>query len=185
MQHFTIRLLDCHLPSQPKISTISIYTEECCARENSQKDSRIDLLVIFNSKSLIGIEGLLAKYFKFNNFGLLNISGMHSCCQHKVESFSSSAIVDLLRAVWNSLQRLLCCCSCVKIDLHAHSSCSITQFLCTTDTWVLNPKSNNFGQNSRIDLLVIFNSSYCRLVGQLLLVLFFNNFGLLNESGKL
>ena len=60
--------------------------------------------------------------------------------QHKMESFSSSAMVDLLRAVWNALQRFLCCCSCV-MDLHAHGSCSITQFLCTTDTWVLNPKS--------------------------------------------
>ena len=103
----------------------------------------------------------------FNNFGLLNKSGMHSCCQHKVESFSYSAIVELLRAVWNSLQRLLCCCSCVKIGWF-----SITQFLCKTDTWVLNPKSNNFGQNARIDVLVIFNSSYCRLVGQVLFYFF-------------
>ena len=92
---------------------------------------------------------------------------MHSCCQHKVESFSYSAIVDLLRAVWNSLQRLLCCCSCVKIGWF-----SITQFLCKTDTCVLNPKSNNFGQNARIDVLVIFNSSYCRLVGQVLFYFF-------------
>ena len=30
------------------------------------------------------------------------------------------------------------------------------------------PKIHNFGQDSKIDLLVIFNSSYCRLVGQVL-----------------
>ena len=37
---------------------------------------------------------------------------------------------------------------------------------------MLNPKSNNFGQNARIDVLVIFNSSCCRLVGQVLLYFF-------------
>ena len=69
VQHFTIR----SLASQAKISTISIYTEECCARENSQKLilGKIQESIFLSSSTqiIIGIKGLKAKYFCSTTLG--------------------------------------------------------------------------------------------------------------------
>ena len=65
-EHFTIRLLDWFLASQPKISTNSIYTEECCTPENSQivvlAQTQESICLSSSTQVILGIKGLLAKY---------------------------------------------------------------------------------------------------------------------------
>ena len=157
MQHYTIPLHDWYLGAQPKI-------------HNFGRDSKNDLLVIFNSRycRLVGqvlFQQLCLLVGKDLNLSIRNIfKGATSCWQdeHRVESFSSSAIVDLLRAVWNALQRLLWCWStCTQFMQH---------YTIPLHDWYLGAqaKIHNFGRDSKNDLLVIFNSRYCKLVGQVL-----------------
>ena len=148
IQHYTIPLQDWYLGAQPANEpTILAKTQESTCLSSS-------------TPSYCRLVGQASFYFVSGNFGLLNISGMRSCCQHKVESFSYSAIVDLLRAVWNSLQRLLCCCSWSQNWLIQHYTIPLQD-------WYLRaqPKIQQFWPKCRESMwgLVIFNSSYCRL----------------------
>ena len=62
----TIRLLDWYPASQPKISTNSIYTEECCTPENSQlvilAQTQESICLSSSSQVIVGIRSLLAKF---------------------------------------------------------------------------------------------------------------------------
>ena len=66
MQHFTIRLLDWYPASQPKISTNSIYTEECCTPDNSQivvlAHAQESICLSSSTQVILGIRSLLAKF---------------------------------------------------------------------------------------------------------------------------
>ena len=136
------------------------------SKGNFGQDSRIHLLVIFNSshyrnQRLIGqvlfstkldfwtsLECLLVVRTRWNHSVLVQF--LTYCGQ------SGMPFKDFCGAAPASK---LTCMQTVSAALH--NSFARLTLGCST-------QNHNFGQSSRIDLLVIFNSSHCRLVGQLL-----------------
>ena len=127
--------------------------------------SRIYLLVIFNSshsrnQKLIG----QVQYFSTT----LGFWTSPECLLVVSTRCNHSVLVQLTYCGQSGMPRT----SVVLVLSQNWPTC--TQFMqhytIPLHDWYLGaqPKIHNFGQNSRIDLLVIFNSSYCRLVSQVL-----------------
>ena len=128
------------------------------SKGNFGQDSRIHLLVIFNSshyrnQRLIG-QVLFSTTFDFwtslECLLVVRTRWNHSVLVQFLTYCGQSGM--LFKDPWTYMH---------TVHAALHNSFARLTLGCPT-------QNHNFGQSSRIDLLVIFNSSYCRLIGQVL-----------------
>ena len=159
LQHFTIRMLNCHLAAQPQIWTKT--HESICLSSSTQ----------VTIGQLLTASAILEQVWDaFHLSKLQHIQGHNKTST----TWNHSVLVELLRCYWKSE------CPKVSVVLLATGLCSTQlaelQSIYTKECCTRKSPNWNFGQDSRINLLVIFT------IGQLLTA-FANNFGCLNESG--